>query len=143
MASSIRFQNDGWRDDGPAPGRSVPQEFEGEDEVVDLFDAAARIEARGYSDRSVHSKYGYDTVFDLARDILGRRARLRTSERQTSSALSVRKAWMRAALLVSGAVLAGIVQAQLGADSLEMIMAGCAGWILGQARSPRSRGRTR
>lgn len=133
MESSIDPRNDGWRDPVTYSSRPVPQEFDGDDDVVDLFDAAARIESRGYSDRSVHSKYGYDTVFDLARDILGGRSRRRDPERQTPGALSVRRAWMRAALLVSGAVLAGIVQAQLGVGSLEMIMAGCAGWILGQA----------
>lgn len=119
--------------DGADRRRALPQEFDGGAEVVDLLDAAALIESRGYSDRSVRSTYGYDSVFDLARDVLVGQARRRSSERQTPSALSVRRAWMRAALLISGAVLAGIVQAQLGAGSLEMIMAGCAGWVLGQA----------
>ncbi|WP_160310822.1 hypothetical protein [Kocuria sp. SM24M-10] len=51
------FQDDGWPDGGPRPARPIPQKFDGDDEAVDLFDATARIEARGYSDRIVHGKY--------------------------------------------------------------------------------------
>lgn len=115
-------------------GRILPREFDADEgQVVDLFDAAARIESRGYSDRSLFTRYGYDSVFALAGEIADRGPLHRTPEEVTPVAYSVIRAWMRAALLVSGAVLAGLVQAQLGAGSLEMIVAGCAGWVLGQA----------
>lgn len=110
-------------------------DFEEDGELVDLFDAAARIEAQGYSDRTVSARFGFDSVFDLAGDVLVRRRprQHRVEKAAGSPALSVTRAWMRASLLVSGAVLAGLVQVQLGTRPLEMIVAGCAGWILGQA----------
>jgi hypothetical protein len=116
------------------PGRHLPDEFQGDGgDVVDLLDAAARIESRGYSDRSVWARYGYVSVFDLAREVINSRGRARAVKDPVSVAYSVHRAWMRAALLVSGALLAGLVQAQLGTSPLEMIVAGCAGWVLGQA----------
>jgi hypothetical protein len=121
-------------EDGPFAARAVPGEFDLDGgQVVDLFDAAARIESRGYSDRSVRHKYGYDSVFDLAGDVVTSGPRHRAEVVATPVAYSLTKAWLRAALLVMGAVLAALVQAQLGAGSFEMITAGCSGWILGQA----------
>jgi len=120
--------------DGGLAGRAVPVEFHVDGgQVVDLFDAAARIESRGYSDRTVHHKYGYDSVFDLAGDVVTSGPRHRAEAAAPSAAYSMSKAWLRAALLVMGAVLAALVQARLGAGSLEMTAAGCSGWILGQA----------
>ena len=113
----------------------LPAEFHADSgRVVDLFDAAALIEFRGYSDRSLLSKYGYGSVFDLAGRLTatgaGRPDPVRTAAPETSP---VNAAWLRTGLLISGAVLAALVQAQLGAGFLEMIVAGCAGWVLGQA----------
>lgn len=115
----------------PRPGAEI--ELDGE--FVDLFDAAARIESQGYSDRTVSDRFGFDSVFDLAGDVMvhRRRPQHRLERSAVSPGLSVTRAWMRAALLVGGAVLAGLVQVMLGTSPLEMIVAGCAGWILGQA----------
>ena len=116
------------------PHGQVPVEFRGDvGTVVDLFDAAVRVEARGYSDRSLSSRYGYASVFDLADHITGSGLRRLTARRTVVRSRAVALAWYRAGLLISGAVLAGFVQAQSGAGFTEMIVAGCAGWILGQA----------
>ena len=119
----------------PASGTGPVPASEYDGEAVDLFDAAARMESEGYSDRSVSTRFGFATVFEAAADVLANRRQPshRLERPSASPALSVRKAWMRAALLVSGAVLAGLVQVQLGARPLEMMVAGCTGWILGQA----------
>ncbi|MGK7222878.1 hypothetical protein ACSNO4_08800 [Kocuria flava] len=124
------LDGDGW---SSSRRTTVPQEFGTGLDVVDLFDAAARIESSGHSDRSVRAKYGYGSVFELAQELFGRRDVRSAEEQITSPALDVRAGWMRAAVLVAGALLGGLVQRQLGAGSFDMIVAGCAGWILGQA----------
>lgn len=118
-----------------AAQRVLPDEFHADSgHVVDLYDAAALIESRGYSDRSLLSKYGYGSVFDLASQLTAAAAERPVAEKATvAEANPVNSSWMRAGLLISGAVLAALVQVQLGAGFLEMIVAGCAGWILGQA----------
>lgn len=131
-SSRIVLQGDGW---GPPrqPVIDSPTLLEDLADVVDLFDAAAHIESRGHSDRTVSTSFGYSTVFDLAGAIFGQRDRHAMQEQASSPALDVRAGWMRAAVLICGALLGGLVQMQLGAGSFEMIVAGCAGWVLGQA----------
>lgn len=130
--SLAALQDDGW---GRRPQPAVPSLALLGDlaDVVDLFDAAAHIESRGHSDRTVKAAFGYSSVFDLAGAIFGQRERHDGQERASSPALDIRASWMRAAVLICGALLGGLVQMQLGAGSFEMIVAGCAGWILGQA----------
>ncbi|MEX5294537.1 hypothetical protein QYM41_04550 [Kocuria sp. CPCC 205268] len=131
-ATRVLLEGDGW---GPPrqPAVQSPALLGDLADVVDLFDAAAHIESRGHSDRTVSAAYGYNSVFDLAVVIFGQRNRQDEQEQASSPALDVRAGWMRAAVLICGALLGGLVQMQLGAGSLEMIVAGCAGWVLGQA----------
>lgn len=132
LGDRIILQGDGW---GPPrqPVIASPTLVKDLADVVDLFDAAAHIESRGHSDRTVSASFGYSTVFDLAGAIFGQRDRHAMQEQASSPALDVRASWMRAAVLICGALLGGLVQRQLGAGSFEMIVAGCAGWVLGQA----------
>lgn len=128
----VVLQVDGW---GPPrqPVIASPELLGDLVDAVDLFDAAAHIESRGHSDRTVSAAFGYSTVFDLAGAIFGQRDRHALQGQSSSPALDIRASWMRAAVLICGALLGGLVQMQLGTGSFEMIVAGCAGWVLGQA----------
>ena len=100
------------------------------DDSVDRFDAAARLEAHGFSQRTAR-KHGYADVFQVAASaLLGRSGQSASAKAQTGQ---VRAALARAALMLIGLILC---LAMVHQDSpTALFLAGGWAWISSQVTS--------
>lgn len=98
--------------------------------AVDLFDAAARLESRGYGDAAA-ARLGHPTVFELAETVL-RRARPTRVGLETRN--SGERAWtvLGRLIVLAGGVLMSLACLPAQASVELLFIAGAAGWVSGQ-----------